>query len=175
MLAVRRELLPNRVPTVPGGGAVAYVRASEHRYLADPVDREEGGTPAIVGSIRAGLVFQLKEAVGAAALQEQERSFIRRAVASWGANPNIELLGDLDAERLCRSCVPGIHDSSSYLHHNFVVAGARQRPVRRPVPGRLLLASPYAATGCSASTSAVSGSSRRSTAGARASSPAGSG
>jgi len=34
------------------------------RYLDDPVQREEGGTPAIVESIRAGLVFQLKQAVG---------------------------------------------------------------------------------------------------------------
>ncbi|NUT07430.1 MAG: aminotransferase class V-fold PLP-dependent enzyme, partial [Hamadaea sp.] len=64
VLAVRRELLRNRVPTVPGGGTVDYVNAVEHHYLADPAHREEGGTPAIVGDIRAGLVFQLKEAVG---------------------------------------------------------------------------------------------------------------
>jgi selenocysteine lyase/cysteine desulfurase len=121
VLAVRRELLRNRVPTVPGGGTVAYVNPSEHRYLDDPVEREEGGTPAIVESIRAGLVFQLKQAVGADTIQELERSFIRRAVASWGANPNIELLGNLDAERL--SIVSFVvRDGSSYLHHNFVVA-----------------------------------------------------
>ncbi|MGH2814255.1 MAG: aminotransferase class V-fold PLP-dependent enzyme, partial [Actinomycetota bacterium] len=121
VLAVRRELLRNRVPTVPGGGTVAYVNPSEHRYLDDPVEREEGGTPAIVESIRAGLVFQLKQAVGADAIQELERSFIRRAVASWGANPNIELLGNLAAERL--SIVSFVvRDGSSYLHHNFVVA-----------------------------------------------------
>jgi selenocysteine lyase/cysteine desulfurase len=42
---------------------VAYVNTEEHRYLARPVHREEGGTPAIIESIRAGLVFQLKEAV----------------------------------------------------------------------------------------------------------------
>ena len=94
---------------------------SEHRYLDDPVEREEGGTPAIVESIRAGLVFQLKQAVGADTIQELERSFIRRAVASWGANPNIELLGNLEAERL--SIVSFVvRDGSSYLHHNFVVA-----------------------------------------------------
>lgn len=32
-----------------------------HRYLKEVEMREEGGTPAIVESIRAGLVFQLKE------------------------------------------------------------------------------------------------------------------
>ena len=121
VLVVRRELLRNRVPTVPGGGTVAYVNPSEHRYLEDPVEREEGGTPAIVESIRAGLVFQLKQAVGADTIQARERSFIDRAIASWSANPNIELLGNLEAERL--SIVSFVvRDGPKYLHHNFVVA-----------------------------------------------------
>jgi hypothetical protein len=118
---VRRGLFRNRVPTIPGGGTVAYVNPSEHRYLDDPVEREEGGTPAIVESIRAGLVFQLKQAVGADTIQELERSFIRRAVASWGANPDIELLGNLEAERLSIVSFVVRH-GSSYLHHTFVVA-----------------------------------------------------
>jgi selenocysteine lyase/cysteine desulfurase len=121
VLVVRRELLRNRVPTVPGGGTVAYVNPTEHRYLDDPVEREEGGTPAIVESIRAGLVFQLKEAVGTGTIQALERSFIGRAMASWGANPNIELLGNLQAERLSIVSFVVRH-GSRYLHHNFVVA-----------------------------------------------------
>ena len=121
VLVVRRSLLTNRVPTVPGGGTVAYVNPTEHRYLDNPVEREEGGTPAIVESIRAGLVFQLKQAVGTDTIQDLERSFIRRAVASWGANPNIELLGNLEAERL--SIVSFVvRRGPRYLHHNFVVA-----------------------------------------------------
>ena len=34
--------------------------------------REEGGTPAIVESIRAGLVFQLKDAIGTAVIEARE-------------------------------------------------------------------------------------------------------
>jgi selenocysteine lyase/cysteine desulfurase len=121
VLAVRRELLRNRVPTVPGGGTVAYVNPDEHRYLDDPVHREEGGTPAIVGSIRAGLVFQLKEAVGDELIRAREAWLLRRAVASWRADPNLELLGNLEAERL--SIVSFVvRRGSRYLHHNFVVA-----------------------------------------------------
>jgi selenocysteine lyase/cysteine desulfurase len=121
VLVVRRELLRNRVPTVPGGGTVAYVNPTEHRYLDDPVEREEGGTPAILESIRAGLVFQLKQAVGTGTIAALERSFIDRAMASWGANPNIELLGNLRAERLSIVSFVVRHDGR-YLHHNFVVA-----------------------------------------------------
>jgi selenocysteine lyase/cysteine desulfurase len=121
VLVARRELFTNRVPVVPGGGTVAYVNPFDHRYLDDPEQREEGGTPDIIGAIRAGLVFSLKEAVGADAIREQEESFIRRAIASWRENPSIEILGNPDAERLSIVSFVVRH-GSRYLHHNFVVA-----------------------------------------------------
>ncbi|MDQ3984894.1 MAG: aminotransferase class V-fold PLP-dependent enzyme [Actinomycetota bacterium] len=121
VLVVRKNLLTNGVPAVPGGGTVAYVNPAEHRYLDDPEHREEGGTPAIVESIRAGLVFQLKQAVGAEEIERREESFIRRAIASWDKNPNIEILGNHDAKRLSIVSFVVRHDSR-YLHHNFVVA-----------------------------------------------------
>ena len=121
VLVVRRELVGNRVPTVPGGGTVMYVNPNEHRYLDDPVQREEGGTPAIVESIRAGLVFQLKQAVGVDEIRAREESFIERAIASWQRNPNIELLGNTRATRLSIVSFVVRHERER-LHHNFVVA-----------------------------------------------------
>jgi selenocysteine lyase/cysteine desulfurase len=121
VLVVKRAIVRNTVPASPGGGTVRYVNASEHLYLSDPVLREEGGTPAIIESIRAGLVFQLKEAVGADAIREREVDFIQRAVASWSGNPNIAILGNKQAWRL--SIVSFIvRHGRAYLHHNFVVA-----------------------------------------------------
>ncbi|MFU8805220.1 MAG: aminotransferase class V-fold PLP-dependent enzyme, partial [Bradymonadaceae bacterium] len=121
LLIIKRRLLENRVPTAPGGGTVAYVNTSEHRYLDCPIHREEGGTPAIIGSIRAGLVFQLKEAVGVDLIREKEFSFERRAIESWSKNSNIRILGNLDAWRLSIiSFIIRHHDR--YLHHNYVVA-----------------------------------------------------
>jgi selenocysteine lyase/cysteine desulfurase len=122
VLVVRRELLTNRVPDVPGGGTVAYVNSDDHRYLADPAQREEGGTPAIVDSIRAGLVFQLKEAVGIEVIREHEESYLRRALARWQDEPSIEILGNADAERLSIVSFVVRAPSGKYLHHNFVVA-----------------------------------------------------
>jgi len=121
VLAARRELFKNRVPSVPGGGTVAYVNPSEHVYLTDIEHREEGGTPAIVDSIRAGLVFQLKEAVGVAEIRRREESFIRRAIERWRLQPNLEILGNPDLDRLSIvSFVVKAH--GRYLHHNFIVA-----------------------------------------------------
>jgi selenocysteine lyase/cysteine desulfurase len=122
VLVVRRELLTNRVPVVPGGGTVAYVNPLEHRYLDDPAHREEGGTPAIVESIRAGLVFQLKQAVGAETIRAREELLLRRAVDAWRQHPAIEILGNLAAERLSIVSFVVRRPGGRYLHHNFVVA-----------------------------------------------------
>jgi selenocysteine lyase/cysteine desulfurase len=122
VLVVRRELLRNRVPDVPGGGTVAYVNPTEHRYLADPAQREEGGTPAIVESIRAGLVFQLKQAVGIEVIRAHEEHYLHRAVTAWQDEPGIEILGNLDAERLSIVSFVVKAPTGRYLHHNFVVA-----------------------------------------------------
>ena len=121
LLAARRELFHNRVPAMPGGGTIAYVNPTEHTYLTEVEHREEGGTPAIVDSIRAGLVFQLKDAVGAAEIRRREESFIRRAIEHWRRQPNLQILGNPDLDRLSIVSFVVTHDSR-YLHHNYVVA-----------------------------------------------------
>jgi selenocysteine lyase/cysteine desulfurase len=121
VLVAKRALFKNTVPTVPGGGTVAYVSSANQDYLADPEQREEGGTPAIIGSIRAGLVFQLKQAIGAERIQRIERDLVRRAVDAWEAHPNLRVLGSRTAPRL--SIVSFIvRHGEGFLHHNFVVA-----------------------------------------------------
>jgi selenocysteine lyase/cysteine desulfurase len=121
VLVIRRELLTNTVPAVVGGGTVSFVNPLEHKYLDDLEHREEGGTPAIIESIRAGLVFQLKERVGAEAIRAHEESFIHRAIERWRAHPTIEVLGNPDAERLSIVSFV-IRFEKRYLHHNYVVA-----------------------------------------------------
>lgn len=122
VLVVRRELVRNAVPTAPGGGTVAFVDPVGHRYLDDPVAREEGGTPAIVESIRAGLVLGLKQAVGTDLIQAREEYLWQAVRRRWESNPRIEILGSREASRLpiVSFCVR--HTGGRYLHHNFVVA-----------------------------------------------------
>lgn len=122
VLVARRQLFTNRVPVVPGGGTVAYVNPEDHAYLTDPAHREEGGTPAIIESVRAGLVFQLKEAVGVETIRTCEEHFLSRAVTSWRQEPAIEILGNLDAPRLSIVSFVVRAPSGHWLHHNFVVA-----------------------------------------------------
>ncbi|MFK7929428.1 MAG: aminotransferase class V-fold PLP-dependent enzyme [Myxococcota bacterium] len=121
LLIAKRHLFTNRVPAVPGGGTVNYVNEDTHSYIDDPEHREEGGTPDILGSIRCGLVFQLKESVGHSEIQRRERDFTQRAIDSWGSSPNLSILGNSELWRLSIvSFVVG--HKGKYLHHNFVVA-----------------------------------------------------
>ncbi len=121
VLVVRRDLVRNEVPTVPGGGTVDFVDPTGHRYVTDPVKREEGGTPAIVESIRAGLVFALKEAVGVPLIRRNEDALWHRAAARWRANPDIDILGDRDGGRLAIVSFR-IRHGEHWLHHHFVSA-----------------------------------------------------
>lgn len=99
VLVIKRKLMTNRVPSLPGGGTVSYVSPDDHIYLNDSEAREEGGTPAIVESIRAGMVFQLKDAVGAHTIEKLEHDMATRAIKRWSQNPAIHILGDLNARR----------------------------------------------------------------------------
>jgi selenocysteine lyase/cysteine desulfurase len=122
VLAIRRELVRNTVPAVVGGGTVAYVGPHGHTYLGDIEHREEAGTPAIVESIRAGMVFALKEAVGTDVIRAHEHDFVRRAITVWQQHPRIEILGNTESERLSIVSFTVRTPTGKYLHHNLVVA-----------------------------------------------------
>jgi selenocysteine lyase/cysteine desulfurase/CRP-like cAMP-binding protein len=121
ILVAKRALFGNRVPSVPGGGTITFVSPRGHSYHPDPEIREDGGTPAIVDSIRAGLVFALKEAVGADEIRRREDDFVRRALESWGRNPRIEILGNPELDRLAIVSL-GIRHRGRLLHSHFVAA-----------------------------------------------------
>jgi selenocysteine lyase/cysteine desulfurase len=121
VLVAKRAVLRRAVPTVPGGGTILFVSPTAQSYHPDAEVREEGGTPAIVESIRAGLVFALKEAVGAEEIVRRERDLARRALRSWAANPRIAILGGTEAERLAVISI-GLRHPPGHLHAGFVVA-----------------------------------------------------
>ena len=120
VLVVKKKLVQNTIPTQPGGGTVSLVTPQSTIYVDAPEQREEGGTPAIIESIRAGLAFQLKEAVGTDTIAEMEHGFLRRAIATWLQVPNLRIIGNASAERLAIVAFMVRH-GDRYLHNNFVV------------------------------------------------------
>jgi len=121
ILVVKKHLLNNRVPAMPGGGTVMYVTPEDHQYTSSPVRREEGGTPAIVESIRAGLVFKLQQDVGTDLIENKESDFIQRALKRWALQPNIKILGSVSEERLSIFSLRITHEDKD-LHYAYIVA-----------------------------------------------------
>ena len=55
-------------------------------YLNNNEEREEGGTPAIIESIRLGLVFKLKDSLNHEVVTAQEHKFARWLIKKYFAN-----------------------------------------------------------------------------------------
>ncbi len=121
VLVVKKNVLGNTVPTVVGGGTVMYVTPEDHLYIEDHERREEGGTPAIIESIRAGLVFKLQQEVGTDEIERREQSFVERAIKRFNAVSNIEILGGDTAPRLSIMSLRFRHGHRD-LHYGFVVS-----------------------------------------------------
>lgn len=120
LLVAHRALFRTRRPERPGGGTVDYVSGSGRDaidYVERLDEREEGGTPAIIGDVRAGTAFLVREMIGAQRIREHEVLLARRALERLRKHPRIELLGPHDLERLAILSF-NIED----LHHDLVSA-----------------------------------------------------
>jgi len=100
VLVVNKNAVQATRPSAPGGGTVLYVSPWRHEYLDDLVDREESGTPNIIGDIRAALAFMIKDTVGDRHIAAQESRFNAMALQGWADNPHLTLLGTDKAHRL---------------------------------------------------------------------------
>lgn len=121
VLIAKKRLLAKPVPTHPGGGTVFYVTDEDHRYLSNKVEREEGGTPDIIGSIRLGLAVQLKQQIGAVKIQNLEDERNSFVMERLGKIENVVVLGSEKAHALPIFSFL-IQYQSRYLHYNLVCA-----------------------------------------------------
>ncbi|CAM4805081.1 unnamed protein product [Rotaria magnacalcarata] len=121
LLIAKKAIFNNRVPGDCGGGTVNFVTRRAIEYVKDIETREEGGTPNIVGAIRAGLVFQLKQSVGEDLIKARDNELVQRFFQRFQNNPTLVILGPQDVSRLAIFAflvyVPSI---DKYLHHNLI-------------------------------------------------------
>jgi selenocysteine lyase/cysteine desulfurase len=120
VLVAHRDLFRTRTPERPGGGTVDYVSGCRHDqvdYVHRLSEREEGGTPDIVGDLRAGIAFVLKDHAGAAAIRDHDVALARAAVDRLSRHPRIRVYGPLDLPRL-----PILSFNVEGLHHDLVSA-----------------------------------------------------
>ncbi|CAF3369458.1 unnamed protein product [Rotaria socialis] len=121
LLIAKKKTFENAVPAGPGGGTVNYVTRTLIEYVHDIETREESGTPNILGSIRAGLVFALKNTVGHEIIVAREDELVVRFIQQFRNSEKLIILGPLDVPRLAIfSFLIYVPLIGKYLHHNFV-------------------------------------------------------
>ena len=120
VLLVKKNLINNNSPFMVGGGTIFNVGNSSHSFSQNLEEREEGGTPNILGCIKAGLVFQLKDNIGVTYIQNRETQLYKTARIFLQKLPNVDLIGSYDQYSLPIfsfniKCFEG-----KYLHYNYV-------------------------------------------------------
>ena len=110
-------------PSVSAGGTVDYVGMEGQDFISGIEEREKAGTPGVLQTLKAGLVFQIKDRVGVARIHARELELTKRAFDRWSETDNIEILGNPDpAQRVGIMSFNLRSASGSYLHHKFVTA-----------------------------------------------------
>ncbi|KAF7834160.1 putative cysteine desulfurase [Senna tora] len=104
VLLMNRALyqLRSSPPSTCGGGTVSYVNGFNEKdtiYLESIEERENGGTPQIIQTVRAALAFWVKEYIGLEEIEKREQLYINKALERLLPNPNIEVLGNVNVKR----------------------------------------------------------------------------
>lgn len=118
VLVASNKLFRNEEPYCPGGGTVRFVCKDFQHYSANTEVRESGGTPNILGCIKAGLVFQLKDEM-LPRIQKREHEINRRVRDFFAGIPCMDLINppESTAEQ-----VPIYSFRLKGVHYNLIVA-----------------------------------------------------
>ena len=145
VLVVNKALFKTRTPERPGGGTVEWVAGVSHAsvdYATRLDEREEGGTPAIVGDLRTGVAFLVKQMLGPEAIAAHEVKLARAALERLRRHPRIRVLGPVDLPRLgiISFNVEGLHHDlvSALLDHLFGIQNRAGCSCAGPYGQRLL-------------------------------------
>lgn len=101
VLVFNKQLYNNMVPDCPGGGTVSWTNPwGEHKYIDDIEDREDGGTPGFLQTIKAALSIKLKEQMGVENILKREHELVAIVFKKLESVSNIKILANQHRNRL---------------------------------------------------------------------------
>jgi selenocysteine lyase/cysteine desulfurase len=101
VLVFNKKLYNNMVPDCPGGGTVSWTNPwGEHKYIENIEDREDGGTPGFLQTIKAALAVKLKEHMGVSNMLKREHQLVAIIFKKLEAIENINILAGQHKDRL---------------------------------------------------------------------------
>ena len=101
VLIFNKKLYNNMIPDCPGGGTVSWTNPwGEHKYIDNIEDREDGGTPGFLQTIRTALAIKLKEQMGVDNMLKREHEIIEYVFNTLSDIDNINILAGQHHDRL---------------------------------------------------------------------------
>jgi len=95
------SLYNNKIPDNPGGGTVDWTNPwGGHKYVDDIEAREDGGTPAFLQTIKAGLCVKLKEEITSDKMLQREEEILKIIWDGFDKLDNLHVLAGHIRERL---------------------------------------------------------------------------
>ncbi|HXH04265.1 MAG TPA: aminotransferase class V-fold PLP-dependent enzyme [Candidatus Competibacteraceae bacterium] len=120
VVVARRELLAGGLPDELGGGMVEDVFLSDYMVSPHFPEREEAGTPNIVGAVMLGAVLELLMRVGMDSVHAAEARLLARALPALAALPGVRVYGITDPACAPRTGI--ISFNLEGLDHGLVAA-----------------------------------------------------
>jgi cysteine desulfurase / selenocysteine lyase len=103
VLVGRRDLLAQVEPDEVGGGIVDDVSLADYLVAQRFPDREEAGTPNIVGAVLLGAALETLLRVGMNALRDHENALMEPLLNWMAKRPGVRVYGDTDLARSPRT------------------------------------------------------------------------
>ena len=101
ILIFNKKLYKNMIPDCPGGGTVSWTNPwGEHKYIDNIEDREDGGTPAFLQTIKTALVIRLKEQMGVHNILRREHEIVDYIFDDLKDVENLKILAGQHQDRL---------------------------------------------------------------------------
>ncbi|MEM1003072.1 MAG: aminotransferase class V-fold PLP-dependent enzyme [Bacteroidota bacterium] len=101
VLVFNKKLYNNMIPDCPGGGTVSWTNPwGEHKYIDNIEEREDGGTPGFLQTIKTALAIRLKEQMGVKNILKREHELINITFKKLSSKKNIHILAGQHQERL---------------------------------------------------------------------------
>ena len=101
VLIFNKKLYKNMIPDCPGGGTVSWTNPwGEHKYIDNIEDREDGGTPGFLQTIKTALAIRLKEQMGVSNILEREHELVSKVFNELSPEENLHILAGQHEDRL---------------------------------------------------------------------------
>lgn len=101
VLIFNKKLYKNMIPDCPGGGTVSWTNPwGEHKYIDNIEDREDGGTPGFLQTIKTALAIKLKEQMGVENILKREHEIVNFIFQDLKDVENLKILASQHQDRL---------------------------------------------------------------------------